>query len=153
MSQIEQYQVAASDGSSDLGAQLNNIQMSVQSLQQNGSGLKYEEIDYTTALVALGTKSVFDIPLPTGIGGILIKTILVQGQTSGTAITVSIQTQNTNGRVVYKSSQVTNVLYDMIDLPYKDAANLGELHIVIDNTSSTSVASSFTIIITGIALI
>lgn len=170
MTQLAQWQISSSDGSADLSIQLTNmtttihsnnasiqsLQAQIQSIQNSISqfaALQYVEMDYNTSSIPVGQTGIFDIPFPQGVQGILIKTIFVQAQTDGAIFDTQILTADTGGRVIYKSTQVSNVLYDMVDLPYKDGSGNNQLHLMIENTGTSTVASTFTVIITGIAII
>lgn len=101
-----------------------------------------------TPVLEVGGEYKESLPLDGDANSILMKAIHVAGDMES-AIDLEIYSGlGEDSFLIYKNAVQSNVLYDVVDLPYIDEDETGKLHLVVSNKGS--VATKFTVRITGL---
>jgi hypothetical protein len=123
----------------------------VDALEMQAGGTRMLVLTLTTPSVQPGQR----IELNPLIGGttnkMLLKSIYIEGVKDSRISLELVSSRGTSPFLVYKSSTASNLVYDVLDLPYVDDDGNDALHINLFNTSAL-VESPFRIRITGLTV-
>lgn len=106
------------------------------------------QINAETELLEPDGEVLLSLDIEKGVNRFIIKTVYIEGS-DNSSIGVDISTKAANGFIIYKNAITTNLLYDVIDLPFIDEDKTEKMHLKVKNTGSES--SNFYIRISGLS--